>query len=159
MRRLTAWLLMAWLPMAVLLFGAPLSAEAEADTMDVMDVILSMKTDTPDLDVLKNCAILARQRYGQAIRRIDYRWDAGRFSAQVTVGSTRPARTPLKDAFRPLSVRRKTRTCFPCPTATIPPGSIRPSCSSTASASGGRTPPSSRITAPFSTSWRGMSRI
>ncbi len=97
MRRLTAWLLMACLPMAVLLFGAPLSAEAEADTMDVMDVILSMKTNTPDLDVLKNCAILARQRYGQAIRRIDYRWDAGRFSAQVTFGSTLSARTPLKD--------------------------------------------------------------
>lgn len=92
MRRLKAWLLAA-----LLLWGVPMGAAAEAETMDVMEAILSMKTTNPDLDVLKNCAILARQHYGQAIRRIEYRWDDGRFSADVTFGSTLSSRAPLKD--------------------------------------------------------------
>lgn len=93
MRRLTARLLAA-----VLMLFAVSGAAAEGDAMDVMQTILSLKEEFPDKAVFQDIAIRARKELGTPVRQITYRWEQGRFFADVTFGSTLVARTPVMDA-------------------------------------------------------------
>ena len=80
----------------LILLGAGM-ARAEETTMSVMDTILSFKQEIPGKAALDNLAIRDRQELGTGIRQVTWRWEQGKFFAEVTFGATLAPETILKD--------------------------------------------------------------
>lgn len=73
--------------------GAALAQEQP----QVMQTVLSLEAACPDQSQLEDIAIRAREELGIPIREVTYAWQQGKFSANVTFGSTWSSVQPLKD--------------------------------------------------------------
>lgn len=83
--------------LCALLLVSGVQAENAESEMTVMETITAFRTAVPDAAALDDLAIRAKRELGMPVRELDLCWNAGKFTCDVSYGSTLTSKGHAKD--------------------------------------------------------------